>query len=175
MKLRMVFSGPWERERDQKIVFKSHILHLLGLWPPTCPQVGQHVGNFLSRGHLWCHHYCKGSSTWVLPSMLPPSLRRGEVEWLCFTGATSLPVLSLVLSMRQLAAHTCAPRPHAGGILLRSKVFLRGWRHHHSLEVFLPRSVSGKCAQSLYEGGVAWGNSVLFQFCLWQKILTLIH
>lgn len=110
MKLRMVFSGPWERERDQKIVFKSHILHLLGLWPPTCPKVGQHVGNFLSRGHLWCHHYCKGSSTWVLPSMLPPPLRRGEVEWLSFTGATSLPVLSLVLSMRQLAAHTCVHR-----------------------------------------------------------------
>lgn len=79
VKLRMVFSGPWERERDQETIFKSDALHLRGLWPPACPKMGWHVGNFLSWSHVWRHHYCKGNSTGILPSVLPPSLRRAAV------------------------------------------------------------------------------------------------
>lgn len=174
----MVFSGPWER--DQETIFKSDALHLLGLWPPGSPKMGWHASNFLSWAHLWCHHYCKGNPTWILPSVLPPSLRRAAVGW-----AGPCPALDLLLRCCLWSTclgpysnwqppHMCMEDPCWGG-LLRSKLFLRGWHHHHSLKFFLPTSASGKSGQCLYEGGEAGGNFVFFWFCLWQKILTLIH
>lgn len=93
--------------------------------------------------------------------------------WICFSGAAcGQPALGHAATG---SPHICAWRTHSGGGLLRSKLFLRDWHHRHSLKFFLPTSASGKSGQCLYEGGEAGGNFVFFWFCLWQKILTLIH
>lgn len=47
-------------------------------------------------------------------------------------------------------AWTCPWRPCAGRRLLRSKVFLRAWHHHHAPGGFPARSLSGKYPQCLY-------------------------
>lgn len=121
VKLRVIFSGPW----DQKIRKRR-----------------------------------KGGPMCVLLSPLPPPWMRGGADgrWEQRSqpspGCISQAQKSLIACSHPAFGHApawiCPWRPCAGRRLLRSKVFLRAWHHHHAPRGFPVRSLSGKCPQCLY-------------------------